>query len=314
MLGLALAHPSKSFGFYYRPNRYLKSFSDRLPANARRHILYGTPRCGLFHSLNQRLDFTAKLNVATFHDLFVISGAYSSPEFRARFLQQARGAAERSQAIIAVSRFTASQVETLLHVEPSRIHVIPHGVQIPAERTGTSENVVLTAGVIQRRKNTGRLVKAFEKMPHGWRLVIAGATTGYGAAEELRAVEHSPRRGDIELTGHVSREALNALYARARIFAFPSLDEGFGMPVLEAMAHGVPVITSNVSAMPEVAGDAALLVDPLREDELASALLRLANDEALRGELRQRGLARAHLFPWRSAIDATWDVYQKLLT
>ena len=145
------------------------------------------------------------------------------------------------------------------------------------------DNLVLFVGVIQRRKNVGRLVKAFERLPAGWRLALAGASQGYGAAEELRAVEESPRRADIDLLGHLSGEQLAALYARARIFAFPSLDEGFGMPVLEAMAHGVPVITSRTSAMPEVAGDAALFVDPLNVDELAYALTRLAGDRRLAG-------------------------------
>ena len=259
------------------------------------------------------MDFAAKRTISTFHDLFVISGDYSSPEFRARFIDQARRAAENSDAIIAVSRFTASQVEQLLNVEPKRIHVIPHGVHLPSAKPHPKENFVLSAGVIQKRKNIGRLVQAFEKMPKGWRLILAGATEGFGAADELRAVEQSPRRADIELPGHVSRAELDAFYARARIFAFPSLDEGFGMPVLEAMAHGVPVITSHVSAMPEVAGGAALLVDPLNVGELASSLYQLAEDEALRADLSERGLSRARLFPWSNAIERTWDVYQKLL-
>ena len=107
---------------------------------------------------------------------------------------------------------------------------------------------------------------------------------------------------------------LDALYARARIFAFPSLDEGFGMPILEAMARGVPVITSSCSAMPEVAGDAALLIDPLRVDDLSSALLRLAADESLRDEMTRRGRARARGYTWDSAVAQTWAVYDKVIS
>jgi glycosyltransferase involved in cell wall biosynthesis len=129
----------------------------------------------------------------------------------------------------------------------------------------------------------------------------------------LHAVEESPRRADIELLGHLSGEQLAALYARARIFAFPSLDEGFGMPILEAMAHGVPVITSQCSAMPEVAGDAALLVDPLNIDQLAHALTRLAGDEDLRDDLIARGRARVPRFTWDSAVAQTWAVYEKVM-
>lgn len=313
MFGLAQAHPAEHFRFFYRPHRFLKSFADFLPSNAARRLLRGAPRCDLFHGLNQRIDFPAKYTISTFHDLFVMTGEYSSSDFRARFADQARRAADHSDAIIAVSRFTATQVEQLLGVEPERVHVIPHGVHLPANPgSAAKEKMVLFAGIIQRRKNFARVVKAFEKMPQGWRLVAAGANTGYGAAEELRAMEESPRRADIELAGHVSRAELDALYARASIFAFPSLDEGFGMPVLEAMANGVPVVTSTTSSMPEVAGDAAMLVDPLNVDEISSALTRLATDEALRADLVTRGLERARLFPWQNAVEQTWAVYQKI--
>ena len=161
-----------------------------------------------------------------------------------------------------------------------------------------------------------RLVKAFERLPSGWRLALAGASQGYGAAEELRAVEDSPRRADIEFLGHLSGEQLAALYARARIFAFPSLDEGFGMPILEAMAHGVPVITSQCSAMPEVAGDAALLVDPLNIDQLAHALTRLAGDESLREDLIARGRARVRtslgIQQWRKPGRSTKKLWARV--
>jgi len=251
-----------------------------------------------------------------------MTGEYSSPEFRARFTEQARQAAANSDAIIAVSQSTASQVEQLLGVEPSRIHVVPHGSPhgspqdasvSTAAGAARRENLVLFVGVIQRRKNVGRLVKAFERLPAGWRLALAGASQGYGAAEELRAVEESPRRADIDVLGHLTGEQLAALYARARIFAFPSLDEGFGMPILEAMAHGVPVVTSQSSAMPEVAGDAALLVDPLNIDQLAHALTRLAGDQELRDDLIARGRARVPRFTWDSAVAQTWAVYEKVM-
>jgi len=314
MFGLARAHPGDSFRFYYRPHRLFKSFSEKLPTNASRRALTGAPRADLFHALNQRVDRGARRTVCTFHDLFVMTGEYSSPEFRARYTGQARQAAANSDAIIAVSQFTASQVEQLLGVEPSRIHVVPHGSpQIAGVSAARRENLVLFVGVIQKRKNLGRLVKAFERLPAGWRLALAGASQGYGAAEELRAVEDSPRRADIDLLGHLSGDQLATLYARARIFAFPSLDEGFGMPILEAMAHGVPVITSQSSAMPEVAGDAALLVDPLNIDQLAHALTRLAGDEGLREDLIARGRARVPRFTWDSAVAQTWAVYEKVM-
>ena len=308
LFGLASAHPHEKFRFCYRPHRFLKSFHDHLPRNASRRLLRGAPSADLFHALNQRVDTKSKRTVSTFHDLFVMTGDYSTPDFRARFTQQAREAAERSDLIIAVSNFTASQIEQLLNVERSRIRVIHHGVHRTAMRKH-ADRLVLTVGAIQRRKNIARLVKAFELLPDDWRLAIAGAPDGFGAAEELRAVDESPARPRIDVLGYITSAQLDSLYNRAAIFAFPSLDEGFGMPILEAMAHGVPVLTSNCSAMPEVAGDAALLVDPTN---IGDDLLRLATDESLRENLTRRGLDRIKLCSWESAIEKTWAVYDEL--
>ncbi len=317
LFGLAAAHPETHFRYCYRPHRILRSFREALPHNSSRFLLLGTPPGDLFHALNQRVDFDPQSYrpgrvVSTFHDLFVMTGDYSSREFRARFTQQARSAAERSDAVIAVSQFTATQVETLLRVDRSRIFVIPHGVPPPASAAVERENMVLFVGAIQRRKNVARLVRALEKMPPDWKLVLAGASDGFGAAEELRAVSDSPRRSSIEILGYVSADDLHRLYRRASIFAFPSLDEGFGMPVLEAMAHGVPVVTSQCSALPEVAGDAAVLVDPLDSEALADALVRLVTNPELRDDLSRRGLERARTFTWESAVERTWSVYNDL--
>ena len=299
LFGLARSHPKDRFLFCYRPHRFLRSFRDPLPRNAARRILRGAPKADLFHALNQRVDAPARRTVTTFHDLFVITGEYSTPEFRARFTEQARQAARRSDLIIAVSRFTAGQVEEFLGVEPARIRVIPHGVHVPpaAGQNATRQNLVLFVGAIQRRKNVRGLVRAFERMPASWRLALAGAADGFGAAEELHAVESSPRKSDIDVLGYVTQTELEALYRRARIFAFPSLDEGFGMPVLDAMANSVPVITSQRSALPEVAGDAALLVNPDDPEEIAAALVRLASDEALCDDLARRGASALCSFP-----------------
>ncbi len=280
--GLARAHPEERFHFYYRPHRLLSSLREDLPGNVRRRILRGAPRTPLFHALNQRVDAPARRTVTTFHELFVMTAEYSSPEFRARFAEQAREAAERSDLIIAVSNFTAGQVEELLGVERSRIRVILHGTHLPAQVSQARENLILTVGAVQKRKNIARLVKAFETMPAGWKLAIAGAAEGYGAAEELRAVEESPRKADIHVLGYVPASTIEDLYRRARIFAFPSLGEGFGMPVLDAMARGVAVVASRRSAIPEVTGNAAVLVNPEDVEELGAALTRLAEDDALR--------------------------------
>jgi glycosyltransferase involved in cell wall biosynthesis len=314
--GLALAHPEASFLYCYRPHRLLPSFRDSLPHNATRSLLWKSwpRRADLFHGLNQRIDIRYRRTIATFHDLFVLSGDYSTPDFRARFAAQARAAAERSDLIIAVSRFTARQVKELLKVEPARIRVIPHGTRSPSLHPTSinREQMILFVGAIQRRKNVVRLVEAFEGVASSWKLVLAGSF-GFGAEEAIERIEQSPRKNDIQVLGYVPEPVLEDLYRRASVFAFPSLDEGFGMPLLDAMARGVPVLTSNVSAMPEVTGDAAWLVNPTDVASISEGLLKLTNDGALRAHLTQKGLKRSGEFSWEKAASETWNVYQELL-
>ena len=319
LLGLAAAHPEVRFDFCYRPHRYLRARRAALPSNARRRVLaepFGPRGADLFHGLNQRLPrIPMRHSVATFHDLFVMTGIYSTPEFRARFSAQARDAAQRADAVIAVSQFTASQVVSLLGVDPAKIHVVHHGIRHLAEpgcAPSNREQVILNVGAIQKRKNIVRLVEAFETLPPPWQLVLAGSH-GYGAEEILARIEKSPARDRIRATGYVSAPDLAGWYARAAVFAFPSLDEGFGMPVLEAMAAGVPVIASNRSALPEVVGDAAVLVDPDSSEALGVALRELTIDVDWCRELARRGTARARMFTWEKAVRETWDVYRAML-
>ncbi len=316
LFGLAASNPEASLQFCYRPHRLLRSLGERLPRNCRRFLLQEplVPRgADVFHGLNQRLPRARfRATVSTFHDLFVLTSEYSTPEFRRRFEAQARDAAARSDRIIAVSEFTARQVEQLLGVERARLRVIPHGVYFSEETGAPREKMVLHVGAIQKRKNIARLVRAFEALDAEWRLVLAGSR-GYGAHEILDAIEKSPRRANIQLLGYADSADLKRLYARASIFAFPSLDEGFGMPALEAMAAGVPVLSSNRSALPEVCGDAALLADPEDADAIAEGLKRLASDAGFRTELIGRGRKWAAQFTWRAAVEKTWSVYRELL-
>ena len=312
--GLSAAHPEANFRLCYRPHRYLRALAARCPSNCRRGILWEgfPPRSArLFHGLNQRLPAgRPPRSVCTFHDLFVITGDYSSEEFRHRFTAQARDAAARADLIIAVSEFTASQVCDLLSVDRSRVRVVHHGVHLPASPAdGERGPWILHVGAIQRRKNVPRLLEAFENCPPGWRLVLAGSA-GYGGSEIARRIEESPRRGEIDVTGYVAGGQLRRLYARASILAFPSLAEGFGLPLLEAMARGVAVLTSDGSALREVAGDAVIRINPREVVELGAAVRRLLEQPALQQQLRERGRARAREFGWRRAAEATLGVYR----
>ena len=317
--GLAASHPEAKFAWCYRPHRYLRAAA--LPSNCYRRLLLEsgpltTQPSQLFHGINQRLPRRKqRLSIATFHDLFVLSADYASPEFRKRFTKQSRQAAGDADLIIAVSHFTASQVTHHLGVPESRIRVVPHGVQVPVHPIGDAARrpVILHLGAIQKRKNLVRLVEAFAQTPPEWELHLAGSS-GYDAAEVTAAIARSPRRAHIRTPGYLSPAQLAAAYREASIFAFPSLDEGFGIPVLEAMAHGLPVITSNRSALPEAAGGAAWLVDPEDTPALGDALRALCQDASLRQHWRARGLARVADCSWQRAVDATWAVYQELLS
>ncbi len=318
LTGLATAHPKTAFLYCYRPKQYVRSFGARLFRNCSRFLLHDefrVPRAELFHGLNQRMPVKRiKYRVCTFHDLFVLTQNYSTPEFRKLFTMRSRRAAERCDVVVAVSQFTADQVEEHLKVERSRIRVIHHGVREALDRTTLPrENLILHVGAIQERKNIARLVEAFETVPKDWKLVLAGSSSGFGAEKILKRIENSPARDRIQITGYLSAPALDRIFARSRIFAFPSLDEGFGMPVLEAMMRGVPVITSNRSALPEVAGDAALQIDPDDTEALAGAIHRLIGDAALSTELIAAGKERAAKFTWRSAVNKTWGLYRELV-
>jgi glycosyltransferase involved in cell wall biosynthesis len=314
--GLAAAHPEERFDWCYRPHRFLRALRAEAPRNVRRRpLLDAVPfsSARLFHGLNQRLPRTRfQRTIATFHDLFVMTGDYSTLEFRQRFTEQARQAAERADAIIAVSAFTGRQVTALLNVEPQRVHVVHHGIRALPAPAVAREKVILNVGAVQVRKNIARLVEAFESVDPDWRLVLAGSA-GFGSESILQRIAASPARDRIQVLGYVTPRELAEWYARAMVFAFPSLDEGFGMPVLEAMAAGVPVLTSNQSATLEVAGNAASLVNPSDVVQIANNLQELTRDEGLRRNLAELGLERAHEFSWERAARETWAVYAELL-
>lgn len=313
---LAATDFAEAWDWFYRSQRFFRALRLPRPPNVTRRLLadsWGSRSADIFHGLNQRLpERRFRRQVATFHDLFVLTGDYSTPEFRERFALQAKNAAARADLVIAVSAFTASQVMEYLHVPGPRIRIIHHGVIRRDIPDLPREKIVLCVGALQRRKNQAMLIRAFRGLPEDWTLVLAGSQ-GYEAADAVNEAANSPAKGRIHITGYLTDEEIGAWYARASIFAFPSLDEGFGMPVLEAMEAGIPVIAGNNSALPEVCGNAAELIDPRNEDELVSALLRLATDETHRAKLVARGLRRAKDFQWEKAVTETLAVYRELL-
>jgi glycosyltransferase involved in cell wall biosynthesis len=174
---------------------------------------------------------------------------------------------------------------------------------------------ILNVGTLEPRKNLDGLIRAFSRakqrgMPHT--LVITGAR-GWGESRLAPLIRELGVADSVVFTGFIEDDALPHLYREADFFVYPSLYEGFGLPVLEAMACGTPVITSECSSLPEVAGDAALLVDPQSEAELSAAMLQLAGDSVSRGSMREKGLERARGFSWEHTIEQTLKVYEEII-
>ncbi|OPL19725.1 MAG: hypothetical protein AVO35_01760 [Candidatus Aegiribacteria sp. MLS_C] len=231
----------------------------------------------------------------------------------------------RARRIIAVSEYTASEVRRLFPDTAGKIRVVHQGVSKgfrpvddprvlsdAAAEYGLPDRFMLFLGTLEPRKNLERLLESFGSVagsiPH--HLVIAGGL-GWKYRGLLRKIEDHPRRDRILLTGFVRDRDLPALLSLADFLVYPSLLEGFGLPVLEAMACGTPVLTSSVSSLPEVAGDAALLVDPLSVDAISSGLMRMAGDDGLRDSLSGRGPLRAAEFTWERTASLTLEVYRE---
>ncbi len=233
--------------------------------------------------------------------------------------------------IIAISEATKRDAVERLRIAPERISVTPLGVDAarfaPPEpgmaavvraRHGLEGPYFLYAGSADPHKNVARLVKAFGQagvaLPAECVLAIAGKWPPQDvAAIQAMYAERSGRGATLRFLGFVPGEDLPALYESALAFVYPSLVEGFGLPVLEAMATGAAVITSTVSSLPEAAGDAALLVDPQDEAAIGAALVRVASDATLRAELRQRGPEHAANFTWSRTAQATLHAYEHVL-
>lgn len=293
-----------------------------LPMKVGRRVLFSPANTG---------PLLVSKQVVTIHDVAQLDRSGSIPELNDdidskagawyRFLTPRL--VRRVAHVITISEFSRERLLMHTRLDEERVTVIPNGVNdrfrplSHDETYGTlgalglpSRQYVLCVGSLEPRKNLARLLKAWSRIQSEvpddvWLLLTGKKGNERIFAEEAQLSRLPPR---IHLTGYVPDEVLPALYAGALAFAFPSVYEGFGLPPLEAMASGVPVLTGNLASLPEVVGDAGVMVDPYDVESIAEGLKRLIEDGSLRSQLRAKGLERARLFDWDRTAERTWAV------
>lgn len=329
------------FGFA-RPQRHRKTARDRLATLT--HDAWwtqvGAPEAArsrnasLLHMPTMLAPVRSSLPVVvTIHDLAILRFPQNFRRWHRTFTTHLLPRLVRSvDAILTDSQATKNDLVELLAVAPERITVIPCGIgasffrrasddphlHAVRDRYALPRSYAITVGAIEPRKNLPRLLRAIDVLARGrpelgdLTLIHVGPA-GWLTDEVTETVSALRLRDRVRFLGFVPNDDLAALYQLARVSVYPSLFEGFGLPVLEAMASGCPVVTSNVSSMPEVAGDAAILVDPTDEDAIAEGLARIWSDERLRADLTARGLRRAAAFTWESTARQTMRLYERVL-
>ncbi len=267
--------------------------------------------------------------VVTVHDLsFLEHPECAVPSLAAYLRKVVPEAVAHADVVTTVSSEVSRTLIEYFATPREKLTVVPNGVNSYFRRItdplilnatrhkyGLQQPFVLAVGTLEPRKNHAGLIKAFAqvyKRKEGpAQLVIAGGK-GWLYDETERLVEDLKLQEHVRFLGRVTDLELITLYSMADVFAFPSLFEGFGIPPLEAMACGAPVITSNTSALPEIVGDAALLVNPHDSDDIAQAIIRVLNDDTLRDDLRTRGYRRAKQYTWKAAAQKMLHIYKQL--
>jgi len=285
----------------------------------------------LFHSTNYILPPQRfGKSIITIHDLFfLIAPEYASKASVKLFKDQIKKYALRANKIIVVSESTKRDVQRLLGIAPGKIAVIYEGAESgyrPLNKELALKEIkhkyklehrfILFVGTLEPRKNLTNLIQAYSLFRNRrkdcrHKLVICGMK-GWSARDIFETAERLKLKKEIIFTGYVPENDLPLFYNAADLFTFPSLYEGFGLPVLEAMACGTPVITSNTSSLPEIVGEAAIMINPTDVGALADAIDKVLGNESLRQEMRNKGLARTKLFSWEETTKATVRLYKEV--
>ncbi|MBS1132043.1 MAG: wbpY [Proteobacteria bacterium] len=290
----------------------------------------GTAAPALYHEPNFLAFKTSLPIVATVHDLSILRYPETHPKDRVAFMSKRIGKTiMRADRIITDSEYVRQEVLAEFNLAPEKVVSVllaagerfsPVGSELLPATLAPFDllpgKYILAVGTLEPRKNLTTAIQAYVRLPEVVReeipFVVAGMQ-GWKTEGLDREVAALIEKGQIRRLGFVSDHALPALYSGARFFVYPSLYEGFGLPPLEAMACGAPVIVSNRSSLPEVVGDAGLKVDALDVDGLAEKMNSLVEDDALCVELGQRGIERARSFSWRRCAEQTLDVYREVV-
>lgn len=313
------------------PNRFLQASSFFFNAPKIDKLIGGADVFFSPHFILAPVSKKCK-KIVTFHDL---SFKYY-PEFFSfqrkvwHALMRPRFQAERADKIIAVSQSTKDDLINVFGINPEKIEVIYSGIseefgkveKAEMERVAKKYNLftphrtcsgagpdkfILYFGTIEPRKNITGIIRAFELSKSDAKLVIAGSP-GWLYKDIYKTAKNSPRRKDIIFAGSIEKEDKPALYNLAEVFVYPSFFEGFGFPPLEAMACGTPTIISNAASLPEIAGEAALMVDPYNINDIAMAIKRVLENEKLRREMGERGLILSRKFSWENCARGTLEL------
>ncbi len=274
--------------------------------------------------------------VITVHDLldYMYRAHNGSSLRRAVHLSCTRNVLKRAARVLAVSNFTKKDIERLFHIRASKVEVVYNAIderfrlghatdadrQFIAERYQVNYPFILYTGRISPHKNVVRIIEAFsalkaelekeDRLPDLKLIIIGDEASRH--PDLRRTVIRSGVQNDVRFLGFLPIDVLRIFYDAAKVFVFPSLYEGFGLPPLEAMAHGTPVVTSNTSSLPEVVGNAAVLVNPENVFEMMRAIHRVLVDQSLRDRLKQRGYEQAARYSWESSVERILDVYREV--
>jgi len=332
LYAINLNHP------FYQKFKNSKNF--RLKALKYKRPIFGIPISLAKESYVDKLDILhvqynappihrGKL-IVTIHDLAFIHFPETFDRFqRYRLKILVPLNAKKAKKVLCGSHYSKKDISEFYKIEKSKIEVIPYGVTAfgnVAERDseksknilakyGIKEKFIFSLGRLNERKNLSSLISAYKDLRDSGALdfkLAIGGNKDFLFGKVLTEIKRSGYENDIILTGYVDDKDLPILFRNAEFFVYPSLFEGFGLPPLEAMANGCPVIASNVSSIPEVVGDAGILIDPNSVDEISHAMNKVTSNPDLKEEMREKGLEQVQLFNWETTARKTLDIYEQV--